>query len=301
MSHSILLSDMLDEPELYKDPTVIVPYIAWERRLTLLAGREKLGKSTLMAHASVSITKGTPFLGQDVSPGRVLWISFEEPREDIGRRFLRLGGDPTKLHLLIKPNKLYKEVEEDCEEWRERGEGFSLLVWDSLTRIATHIHPKEIKPNDSTAWSAIMEPLLDITHEYASSSLLHHAKKNDGRYRDSGSIGGIPDVVIEMLRKPGNDRLLDRWGRFGMSQELITLDGDEFRVIATGPLEDRIKDFIGKNPGCSWGELRDGVSGSSSEIGKVRDRLEEDGAIINQGEGKAHAYHLFSFSLPKTP
>jgi len=290
----ICLADMLDNPELFEDPVVVVPYLNWERRLTLFAGREKSGKSTLATAAAAAITRGGSFLSQGTELGNVLWVSYEETKEDIGRRFLGFKGDPKRFFLLVHPGELFREVIEACET-----HDFSLIVWDSLARIADAICKEVPDPNNSQLWTRIIAPILDISHDYASGQLIHHSRKSDGKYRDSTAIGGMPDVIVEMFKKKDNDRLLKKQGRYGMSEDLITLTPDGFKFVATGSLESRIKDFVGKNPTCSWDSLRRGVTGKTGSIKEALDKLLKDGSIVNKGDGKAHAYHLFSFSRPR--
>lgn len=284
----ICLADMLDNPDLYKMPDPIVSCIAWEKRLTMLAGREKAGKSTLMSAVAGALTTGRDFLDGPTTVGNVLWISYEEPMEDVGRRFLNFNGDPKRFFMLIDPEKPYQSVIKACEE-RE----FSLLIWDSLTRLALQVASKPPESGDAIGWTAVLAPLLDITREYASSTLLHHSRKSDGGYRDSSGIGGVPDVIITMYEKQDPYRLLRRKGRFGKADNLISLEGVEYKLIVLEGLEDRIIAFVKKNPACSWNSLRTGVTGSDGAIQKAKDKLLEDKVITNKGEGSAHEYHPY--------
>jgi RecA-family ATPase len=57
------LRDWLGDPEILKPPRVIVPHLAVEGRVTLLSGREKIGKSTLAAGAVAAASLGASWLG----------------------------------------------------------------------------------------------------------------------------------------------------------------------------------------------------------------------------------------------
>jgi RecA-family ATPase len=45
---------------------------------SILAGKPKLGKSSLSRYEAVCVAKGQPFLGRDTTKGDVLLISLEE-------------------------------------------------------------------------------------------------------------------------------------------------------------------------------------------------------------------------------
>ena len=68
------LRDLLQRPELLHPPPVVVPRLAWEGRITLLAAPEKPGKSTLLGQAVAAVAQGHDFLGDPpVEQGVTLW------------------------------------------------------------------------------------------------------------------------------------------------------------------------------------------------------------------------------------
>jgi hypothetical protein len=67
------LADILASPNALRPPEPVVPRIAWAGRVTLLAAREKLGKTTLAAAAAAAVSTGSPWLNERVTPGDVLW------------------------------------------------------------------------------------------------------------------------------------------------------------------------------------------------------------------------------------
>src|SRR5262245_2458486 len=79
------LREYLEKPELLVPPPSVVPYLAWAGRHTLLAGKEKCGKSTLLRDAAHHLATGTPFLGENVQTKPTLWLCLDEPVADLVR------------------------------------------------------------------------------------------------------------------------------------------------------------------------------------------------------------------------
>ena len=291
MDEVIWLSDIMDNPGLYKEPEPIIPLLAWENRLTMLAGREKGGKSTLVSAAAAAISKGEPFLEAEMKEGKILWVSWEETKEDIGRRFLQFGGDESKLALLLHPENPYESVKTLCIE-----HDFSLIIWDSLSRVADTVSKKVPDPGNAPMWTRIIAPILDIAHEYATSILLHHAKKDGRGYRDSTGIGAAPDVIIEMskAKQHKTHRFLDRKGRFGFSEDTISLEGEKYVIIEKEDLDKRILAFVKKNAGCSSGALKVGLGGNAQDIVNETAKLLKNGSLTDEGTDSKHEYHVFA-------
>ncbi|MCX5760904.1 MAG: AAA family ATPase [Gemmatimonadetes bacterium] len=97
------LGELVTRPELLAEPDPVVPPFLFRGRVTLLAGREKLGKSTLVAHAAAALSRGEEFLGATLAAGRVLWYSLDEGLNDTVRRFQALGA--AHGNVLICPDR----------------------------------------------------------------------------------------------------------------------------------------------------------------------------------------------------
>ena len=50
---------------------------------SVLAARPKVGKTTLALSLALAVAEGQPFLGRRTSAGRVLYVAFEEGRQDV--------------------------------------------------------------------------------------------------------------------------------------------------------------------------------------------------------------------------
>ncbi|MDB4893177.1 MAG: hypothetical protein JWL61_5032, partial [Gemmatimonadetes bacterium] len=80
------LDELMENESIMRPPPPIVPRLAWAGRSTLLAAREKAGKSTLTGFLTAAVTNGTDFLGEFCAKGDVLVIGLEEFIGDTARR-----------------------------------------------------------------------------------------------------------------------------------------------------------------------------------------------------------------------
>lgn len=282
----VWLYEFLEDPDMLKPPTAIVPKIVWEKRITLLAAREKGGKSTLAGAAAAAISAGRPFLGENTVPGNVLIIALEEHPQEFTQRLVRFGADPKKVAIVTNQPNLIEAIERAAEEIQP-----SLIIWDTLGAFADAISPSPVDPGDGPAWTRVMSAIVDITRRYGASLILHHSRKSDGKYRDSTAIGANVDFIVEMYGEGAEPRTLKGRGRFTMEDVRVTLENDSFRLVdSEKQVQERILDFVRKNPKCSYRALRDAVGGAAVETGKVRDALLKRGAITNVGTDANHSY-----------
>lgn len=84
------LAELRERPELLKRPPPVSKWLAWRGELSLLVGREKLGKSTFAANDAVEAER---------SGRKALWISFEEGLNRIVSRFVELGAAGETIHI----------------------------------------------------------------------------------------------------------------------------------------------------------------------------------------------------------
>jgi hypothetical protein len=66
------LRELLDDPGALEPPEPVADRIVYKGYGTLLASREKLGKSTLTCAVAAAVSAGTPWLDSPATPGRVL-------------------------------------------------------------------------------------------------------------------------------------------------------------------------------------------------------------------------------------
>ena len=202
---------------------------------------------------------------------------------------MTFGADPKKVAIVQGGStNLVKTIRDAAEEVKP-----ALIIWDTLGAFARHVSKKDLEPNDSQGWTAVMLEVVAISRDYGASLLLHHANKSDGSYRDSTAIGANVDAIIEMFGKRGsNVRTLRTVARFPTDEEVrIALNGSRFDVLDGAPdLDGRILTYVSKNPRCSFNDIAEGVPGRRADLAEARDRLLKKRALTNVGNANSHSY-----------
>lgn len=189
-------------------PTVILPRIALEGRMTLFAAEEKSGKSTLIGQGIAALTAGEPFLGMPTIAGNAVWMALDEPVDDCVGRLIE-GGAAQHRVAIVEDRPSWATLFDILDIVRP-----TILVVDTLTEWAVH----EIQDLNSAAqWTPILKKLRDSVCRQRGISviLLHHVKKGSTGYADSRAIGAGVDIIIEMRKDmaDANRRYLDFRGR----------------------------------------------------------------------------------------
>lgn len=171
-------------------PRVVLPHIALEGRVTMLAAQEKLGKSTLVAEGVAAISRGDPFLGKPTIPGKTLWLCLDEPIGDCVRRFEGYKAAPEEIYIETE-RWGWNDFEAVLDEKRP-----ILTVVDTMTEHAI----MEIDDfNSASQWMPYFKRLRMLGQKYGTAFiLLHHVKKGSREYADSRAIGAGSDILLEM-------------------------------------------------------------------------------------------------------
>lgn len=189
------LHTLQSDLSLLEPPEPIAPPICYARRVTLLSGREKSGKSTLLANAAAALSAGTEFLGTSLSAQRVLWLALDEWRGDSVRRFTDLGANSDRLDLAF-------EVPTPTELDRIMAEGgYGLVCIDTLNELLMGVNL-----NQSNEVLPRMRPYIEVIRRHnAAGCIVAHASKGRGEYIGSVTIGGLVDAPLT-LEDPRRDR-----------------------------------------------------------------------------------------------
>jgi hypothetical protein len=302
------LAELLANPELMQRPQAVIPYIAYKGRVSLLAAPEKLGKSTLMGHHVARLSRGEPILGQAIEAGTTLYIT-EEHIGDAARRFRDFGADPARVHVARMPmgGTPVQRVQWIRDAVQESE--YADVVIDTLPALIAGLSSFW----DPAVMTAVTMPLSAIAHELeVAIILLTHAKKSDGRYRDSSEIGARVDVIVEMSKidtSPAHHRRLDIRGRYGVDDITVAFDGTTYAIPAREdrlPLAMRVLDYITHHPGCSQNAVERDIDGRAADIRAAIFTLKAERRIEDQTEtrrGREYS-HLFprGFSVrPELP
>jgi hypothetical protein len=272
------LAEILAHPENLRAPTEIVPRLAWTGRVTLLAAREKAGKSTLAAAGCAMLSRGGYFLGEFVDVGCVLWLSADnESLYEQVARLRRFQAEPQNFFVVTEwdrtPSALFRIADRAA-----------VVVIDTLASFA------ELAVQDagsSTAWTPLMLAIKRCANDTgAAFVLLHHANKASNTYRDSTAIGAGVDAVLEMsetTEAPELRRIKAR-GRWPMTDFSVRLDGDSYDLADNAPsLDAQVLGAIVAEPGISRHAIGAQLEGRHEAIIACLKRLAADGRIENRG------------------
>lgn len=280
-----MLEALLLHPELLVPPPVILPRLAWEGRLTMVAAREKAGKSTLVGQAVAALAEDQLFLAERIRPTTVLWMGLDEPKGDIVRRLADYGATGRVAVMTERPGVLALE-----QAIAELGAG--LVVIDTLLEFASGF---VTDANAAMDWQPILKSLRGILQRTGAAGIvLHHGKKGaDGEYRDSTQIGAGVDAIITMSEVAGDPTLrkCKYRGRLrGADFDVRFLHGRYELDSGTPTLEMRVLQTIASAPGIGSTALRATVGGKATEVdAAVRDLLSRR-AIEDRGDAVRHQF-----------
>lgn len=281
------LAELLSDASALRPPQVVIPRLAWAGRTTLLAAREKAGKSTLASAAAAAVSRGGPWLGDPTHGGKVLWVGLEEHVGDLSLRFRDWGAAPAAVFVvdgLAAAGAPLVALRAAAIELQP-----ALVVVDTLAALAAHLSERP-EPGSSADWTPVMAGLTRIARDTdAACLLLHHARKSDGGYRDSTAIGAGVDAIV-LMSEDGQDadvralKVRARWPVSDYSVRLLadprSSDPDRY-ALSSGEvsLDTRVLLRVEAHPGCSMRQLREGVTGRTQDVTATVHRLIERGVI----------------------
>jgi hypothetical protein len=160
-----------------KQPFLVDGYVPIQS-LTLTIGNSGDGKSPLKYQQGICIAAGVPFLGLKVTPGRVLYIDFEnnpEQSADIAENISRvvgLSGVPSNFRFwnanLSRDSDWSNIVPNKVEEFRP-----VYVVIDTLAKCFTDAESENRGANE------LLKGLKQLTAKFGCAvDLIHHPKKN---------------------------------------------------------------------------------------------------------------------------
>lgn len=215
------LADILANPGALAAPASIIPRLVWRERVTLLAAREKDGKSTLAQAGAAAVSRGRMFLDETAVLNRVLFLALEEHTADVANRFVDFKCDPSRIYILDRLDlDPFGELVEAVEEIQP-----AVVVVDTLAEFTKAMG---LEGGSARDWQPVMSQFTRIARDMDTGVLsLHHARKSDGRYRDSSAIGAGVDVLIEM--QPGAEpsiRKMEVRARWAIGNYAVRLAGN---------------------------------------------------------------------------
>lgn len=282
------LADILKDPDVLRSPKPVAPRLAYEGYVTVLAAREKQGKSTLASAAAAWLSGGRPFLGEPTSPGSVLWVAPEEALAHIARRFNDFDANPERIWIRQHMTDPVRCLSQDVKCIAP-----SLVVIDTLATWAGAAAPES---GDARGWTELLLPLVQLARDFnLGLLLLHHANKERGSYRDSTAIGALADVLLQMQTREAGERRIEARARWHMEDFTVRLVGSDDAPrfeLTEGELsiDARALLYVKESPGASTREVRDHVTGRAQAIAEALERLQAREAIQNLGSDGRSAW-----------
>lgn len=283
------LDEVWENTEMMQPPPPVVPYLAWSARSTLLAAREKSGKSTLTGFMAAQVSRGGDFLGEPCARGHVLIIGLEEFIGDTARRLREFGADGKQITLV---DRFARETTDRPSEVREHIEAVApvLVILDSLMAYSRGL---VTDANNATQTQATVQGLTDLCHQTAVALvIIHHAKKADGKYRDSSAIGGAVDIIAEVFPPDENTdptrRRVRPIGRVPARSVDFRFDGYEYFLVdpsgpAKAPLEQRIATVVSERPGISSNDVVQALGEGRVQVLERIKLMITNGVLLNDG------------------
>ncbi|MFI5228502.1 MAG: AAA family ATPase, partial [Gemmatimonadales bacterium] len=260
-----LASDLLADPTLLAEPEVVIPFMAWRGRTTLLAGREKTaGKTTYASTGAAKKSRGGLHCGCTLAPGRVLWTIAEGHVGDVLRPMAAAGAD-------------FDQIAVHDDLGLERLAIFEAQIADFapdvvfVDTLASFADDKIDDAFGSAKWVPIMNTLARIARDHATAVvIIAHARKSDGKVRDSSAIPAGVDMVLEMheVENSPSARRIDARGRWPITGHTVQLDTGSYSLVQAGAvaIELKIVDFVRANPGASKHRIRAAIGGKAEKV-----------------------------------
>ena len=199
----------------------------------LLAGAPKIGKSFLVGQLAYHISTGTPFLGNRVRQGAVLYLALEDTHQRLQERFARMFGEEIEgeLFLSVSAKQLGKGLQEQMKEFVNQHKNASLIVIDTLQKV------REVG-GDAYSYASdyeLMNQFKTFGEQHGVSILMvHHTRKQqagDSFDMISGTTGllGCADgaFVMKKEKRTDNRATLELVGRDQPDQKLYLLRNEE--------------------------------------------------------------------------
>lgn len=281
------LDELWENDAIMRPPPPVVPRVAWAGRSTLFAATEKSGKSTLTGFLSAAVSRGTDFLGERCQKGDVLVVGLEEFIGDAARRLRHFDADPTRIHI----------VDRLPSDPRERPAALAAHVHDVMPVFAiidsliAYTTGTITDASSSAQAGPVVQSLTDVAHTSGVALvIIHHARKTDGRYRDSSAIGGGVDLILEMFMPdeeadPTRRRVRAR-GRVPVHGWEMRFDGDTYLPVhgLETPIDQRVYDYVRSCPNASMRDVREAVGGRAQEVERAVQLMITDGRLFNHGD-----------------
>lgn len=258
--------------------------------LTLLAGKPKVGKSTVVYGLLGALVAGRPFVGRATRTTRALVLS-EEPPVATGMKIDKFGGRNAHHSIHRADLRAFGSWAEsiDAAASHAHANGLGLIVVDTFAELAGIRGDEE---NDAGSILGAIDPLRKAADGGLAVLLVHHQRKSGGTHGDgirgSGALVGAVDVLLELERGGGSQstRVLKHESRYlPEGRFYVELSDAGYTAKGTSDIAERglVEATLNKRGAASAEEL---VTATDLSRTKVDRYLGQLGAVVIRGTGK---------------
>lgn len=289
----------------------------------LLTAQYKTGKTTTVNDLIRAFADSEPFLGHfEVTPrqGRIAVFNYELSEQQY-RAWLREVGivntdAVSVLHLRGYRLPLTAAKIEDWVVGWLADRDVRIWIADPLARAAVGVD------EDSNTEMGVWLDTLDVIKERAGVSELvlpNHTgrmQQEEGAERGRGAtrVDDWADVRWILTRDDEGNRFFRATGRdvevpeqkltYDPSTRRLRIGGGDRAWVKNRALQEAVLAFVATNPGCSAGDIEQGVTGENKRIGSARKALVASHEVREEKAPKGFRYYLpgvFSPSSPSSP
>lgn len=307
------------------DPEWVVKNFVTKGGLTIVYGPPASGKSLLMLDLAQRVQMGEAFLDNGVVQGNVLYIMAEGQFGLKGRleawQLQNLSPELPPVAYHIEGVSFWSppgsSINDAAESIVMAAEALEIDVVFVDTMAATFGGGNENQAQDMNMY---LRPLRELRQMGVSVVVSHHVNRSEGRIRGSTVLAGEADTLVEMVptmdaENPGvmkyctvvcqKQKDYVPFIPFRMRLKSIELEtyGDRERtgpvlieynevvlphtaqVDVFGPKAHAIVRAVYAEPGIAWRKVRRLVSGKTTDLAEIRNRLEAMGVIEHDGTG----------------
>jgi AAA domain len=304
----IKLRDLMDQPE------EMIPYLVGNLLpsggTSLMAGKPKAGKTTILRQLSLCVARGEMFLDRVCSQGPVIYFSVEEKKHEICKHFREMGAtgdEPIYIFADRAPKNTIEVLRPIIKEIKP-----SLVILDTLF--------KTIRMKDSNEYAVIseaLEPVQELARETnAHIMCVHHAGKAEREGGDgilgSTAIFGAFDTALIMSRDKDNKRTIksiQRYGTGDLEETILLFDPKTRRTMLSLPKwqvksEEIAKSILDYLRTCSElvtaDQIGEELGGNKQNRTKALKYLVEAGKVVRSGQGNKREPYKYA-THPNAP
>ncbi|MFI3307787.1 MAG: AAA family ATPase, partial [Mycoplasmatota bacterium] len=187
---------------------IIINHIMKSKSVYLLVSNPKVGKSMLALQLSCSVINGTPFLGYQVNPSPVLYITTESDFSQLQERlhFMELVPKNDSLFPIDRKNKInisLRDIELEIKSFSEDNKG-KLIIIDMLKDIDFGID-YDINNYQDIA-QKILPKLRYFCDKYNITFLVTHHLNKSGKTLGSVALDATVDGRITLVENKSNKK-----------------------------------------------------------------------------------------------